>query len=253
MRFNLALFPNAARDWAWVIITLAVIGIIYGALVAMVQPDVKRLVAYSSVSHMGFVVLGLFSFTELGMQGALYQMLNHGVSTGALFLFVGFIYERRHTRMISEFGGLAKPMPWFSTLFVFASLSSIGLPFLNGFVGEFLILIGTWTSRAVAHPWIVTMLAATGVIWAAVYMLWMLQRVVFGKITNPENEELFDLNGREFALLAPLLVLMLFMGVYPRVFLDRSKESVETIRARVSSSPAGGSFTTKVVEQDSHD
>jgi NADH-quinone oxidoreductase subunit M len=248
LRFNLALFPNAARSFALLIIILAVIGIIYGALVAMVQPDVKRLVAYSSVSHMGFVVLGLFSFTELGMQGALYQMLNHGASTGALFLFVGFIYERRHTRMISEFGGLAKPMPWFSTLFVFASLSSIGLPFLNGFVGEFFILIGTWTSRAVDHPWIVTMLAATGVIWAAVYMLWMLQRVVFGPLTNPENAGLLDLNKREIGLLVPLLVLMLFMGVYPRVFLDRSKPSVETIRARVSTSPAGGSYTTEVLK-----
>lgn len=244
LRFNLGLFPNSARELAAPIIVLAVIGIIYGALVAMVQPDVKRLVAYSSVSHMGFVVLGLFSFTELGMQGALYQMLNHGVSTGALFLFVGFIYERRHTRMISEFGGLAKPMPWFSTLFVIASLSSIGLPFLNGFVGEFLILIGTWTSRAVSHSWLTTMFAATGVIWAAVYMLWMLQRVVFGKITNPENAELSDLNRREIGLLLPLLFLMLFMGVYPRVFLDRSRLSVETIRARVSASPAGGSYTT---------
>src|SRR5215217_4767770 len=246
MRFNLALFPNAARWWAPVIITLAVIGIIYGALVAMVQPDVKRLVAYSSVSHMGFVVLGLFSFTELGMQGALYQMLNHGVSTGALFLFVGMIYERRHTRMISEFGGLANVMPVYSALFLIVTLSSIGLPFLNGFVGEFFILIGSWTSRAVGRPWLVTMLAATGVIWAAVYMLWMLQRVVFGKITNPENEGLSDLNRREIGLLVPLLVLMLFMGVYPRVFLDRSKLSVETIRARVSSSPAGGSYTTEV-------
>jgi NADH-quinone oxidoreductase subunit M len=246
LRFNLALFPDQARRWAPVIIALAVIGIIYGALVAMVQPDVKRLVAYSSVSHMGFVVLGLFSFTELGIQGALYQMLNHGVSTGALFLFVGFIYERRHTRMISEFGGLAKPMPWFSTLFVIASLSSIGLPFLNGFVGEFLILIGTWTSRAFNnHPWIVTMLAATGVIWAAVYMLWMLQRVVFGKITNEENAGLRDLNGRELGLILPLLLLMLFMGVYPRVFLDHSKASVETIQRRVSAGSAGGSFTTK--------
>ena len=246
LRFNLALFPDASREWAWLIITLAVIGIIYGALVAMVQPDVKRLVAYSSVSHMGFVVLGLFSFTELGMQGALYQMLNHGVSTGALFLFVGFIYERRHTRLISEFGGLAKPMPWFSTLFVIASLSSIGLPFLNGFVGEFLILLGTWTSTAVQHSWIVTMLAATGVIWAAVYMLWMLQRVLFGKVTNPENESLSDLNMRELGLLVPLLILMLFMGVYPRVFLDRSQASVETIRARVTTTPAGGSYTTSV-------
>src|SRR5829696_8657053 len=246
LRFNLALFPNAARFWAVLIIILAVIGIIYGALVAMVQPDVKRLVAYSSVSHMGFVVLGLFSFNELGMQGALYQMLNHGVSTGALFLFVGFIYERRHTRMIGEFGGLATPMPWFSTLFVIASLSSIGLPFLNGFVGEFLILIGMWTSSTIDHAWIVTMLAATGVIWAAVYMLWMLQRVVFGKITNSENATLSDLNHREMGLLLPLLILMLFMGVYPRVFLDRSKASVEIIRARVGSSPAGGSYTTKV-------
>lgn len=246
LRFNLALFPNASRDWAMVIMVLAVIGIIYGALVAMVQPDFKRLVAYSSVSHMGFVVLGLFSFTELGMQGALYQMLNHGVSTGALFLFVGFIYERRHTRLISEFGGLAKPMPWFSTLFVFASLSSIGLPFLNGFVGEFLILIGTWTSRAVTHPWIVTMLAATGVIWAAVYMLWMLQRVLFGKITNEENASLLDLNKRELGLIFPLLLLMLFMGVYPRVFLDRSKASVVAIRDRVSGSAAGGTYTTSI-------
>ena len=242
LRFNIGLFPNSAREFASVIIVLAVIGIIYGALVAMVQPDVKRLVAYSSVSHMGFVVLGLFSFTEMGMQGALYQMLNHGVSTGALFLFVGFIYERRHTRMISEFGGLAKPMPWFSTLFVIASLSSIGLPFLNGFVGEFLILIGTWTSRAVTHTWLATMFAATGVIWAAVYMLWMLQRVVFGPVTNPENEHLSDLNSRELGLLLPLLFLMLFMGVYPRIFLDRSQASVQTVQRRVSP-PAGGSYT----------
>jgi NADH-quinone oxidoreductase subunit M len=242
MRFNLGLFPEMSRRFAPYIIILAVIGIIYGALVAMVQPDVKRLVAYSSVSHMGFVVLGIFSFTELGMQGALYQMLNHGVSTGALFLFVGFIYERRHTRLIKDFGGLAKPMPWFSTLFVIASLSSIGLPFLNGFVGEFLILIGTWTSTGVAHPWIATMLAATGVIWAAVYMLWMLQRVVFGLVTNTENEHLTDLNRRELGLILPLVLLMLFMGVYPRVFLDRSKASVEAVRTRVATPPTGGSF-----------
>ncbi|HEY0729285.1 MAG TPA: NADH-quinone oxidoreductase subunit M, partial [Pyrinomonadaceae bacterium] len=248
LRFNLALFPNASRWWALPIIVLAVIGIIYGALVAMVQPDVKRLVAYSSVSHMGFVVLGLFSFTELGMQGALYQMLNHGVSTGALFLFVGFIYERRHTRTISEFGGLSTPMPWFATLFVFASLSSIGLPFLNGFVGEFFILIGMWTSTAVGHPWIVTMLAATGVIWAAVYMLWMLQRVLFGEVTNPENAKLTDLNTRELGLLLPLLFLMLFMGVYPRVFLDRTLPSVAAIRERVIRSEAGGEFTTSAAE-----
>jgi len=242
LRFNLGLFPDMSRKFAPVMITLAVIGIIYGALVAMVQPDVKRLVAYSSVSHMGFVVLGLFTFTEMGMQGALYQMLNHGVSTGALFLFVGFIYERRHTRMISEFGGLAHTMPWFATLFVIASLSSIGLPFLNGFIGEFLILIGSWTSNAIQYAWVATMLAATGVIWAAVYMLWMLQRVVFGQVTNPENAKLSDLNSREIGLLIPLLVLMLFMGVYPRVFLDRSRASVEEVRSRVAAPPAGGSF-----------
>ena len=250
MRFNLPLFPEAAQAWAPYVITLAVIGIIYGALVAMVQPDVKRLVAYSSVSHMGFVVLGIFSFTELGMQGALYQMLNHGVSTGALFLFVGFIYERRHTRMISEFGGLATPMPWYATLFVIASLSSIGLPFLNGFVGEFLILTGMWTS-AFSRSWIVTMLAATGVIWAAVYMLWMLQRVLFGETTNPENARLRDLNTRELVLIMPMMLLMLFMGVYPRPFLDRSKAAVEAIRARVIQSPAGGSIETANLQRRS--
>lgn len=234
LRFNFGLFPGASRQFAPVMITLAVIGIIYGALVAMVQPDVKRLVAYSSVSHMGFVVLGLFSFSEQGMQGALYQMLNHGVSTGALFLFVGMIYERRHTRMISDFGGLARPMPWFSALFVIASLSSIGLPFLNGFVGEFLIMLGAWTSAAVQHAWIVTMLAGTGVIWAAVYMLWMLQRVVFGTTTSEVNAKLADLNWREAALVLPLLFLMFFMGVYPSPFLNRSRDAIEAARERIA-------------------
>jgi len=252
MRFNIGMFPEMAKEFAPWIIILAIIGIIYGALVAMVQPDVKRLVAYSSVSHMGFVVLGLFSFTELGMQGALYQMLNHGVSTGALFLFVGFIYERRHTRLINDFGGLATPMPWFSTLFVIASLSSIGLPFLNGFVGEFLILAGTWTSTAVSHPWIATMLAGTGVIWAAVYMLWMLQRVVFGPVTNDENAKLLDLNSREVALMLPLILLMLVMGVYPRVFLDRSQASVEAVRKQVAIPPAGGSIEAAAAPKQDH-
>ena len=234
LRFNFGLFPNASRQFAPVMITLAVIGIIYGALVAMVQPDVKRLVAYSSVSHMGFVVLGLFSFTEQGMEGALYQMLNHGVSTGALFLFVGMIYERRHTRLISDFGGLARPMPWFSTFFVIASLSSIGLPFLNGFVGEFLIMLGSWTSAAVNHAWIVTMFAGTGVIWAAVYVLWMLERVVFGTKTSEANARLLDLNAREVGLVLPLLLLMLFMGVYPAAFLNRSRASVSAAQQVVS-------------------
>src|SRR5215213_6355655 len=242
LRFNLSFFPAAAKYFAPLIITLAVIGIIYGALVAMVQPDVKRLVAYSSVSHMGFVVLGIFSFTEQGMQGALYQMLNHGVSTGALFLFVGMIYERRHTRMMSDFGGLAHSMPWFSALFVIASLSSVGLPLLNGFIGEFLILLGTWLSSAVAHSWWVTMLAATGVIWAAVYMLWMLQRVVFGRVHDPENAKLKDLNAREVGLLIPLLILMLLMGVFPRPFLERSRQSVLEVRNRVVRPQTGGTI-----------
>ena len=236
LRFNMALFPDASRKTAWIFIILALIGIVYGALVAMVQPDAKRLVAYSSVSHMGFVVLGLFSFTEQGMQGALYQMLNHGVSTGALFLIVGMIYERRHTRLISEFGGLSTPMPLFATFFVFTSLSSIGLPFLNGFVGEFLIMLGIWTASpeiTVSRPWIATMVAGTGVIWAAVYMLWMLQRVVFGKITNPKNKYLSDLNTREIGLLVPLMVLMLAMGVYPKPFLNKTKDSIEAVRTRV--------------------
>jgi NADH-quinone oxidoreductase subunit M len=246
LRFNFGLFPNASRYFAPMMITLAVIGIIYGALVAMVQPDVKRLVAYSSVSHMGFVVLGLFSFTEQGMQG------NHGVSTGALFLFVGMIYERRHTRMISDFGGLARPMPWFSAFFVIASLSSIGLPFLNGFVGEFLIMLGSWTSFAVQHSWIVTMLAGTGVIWAAVYMLWMLQRVVFGTTTSESNAKLSDLNAREVGLVLPLLALMLFMGVYPSVFLNRSRASVEAAR-RILVNPSGGATINVATKLDQND
>ncbi len=240
MRFNFTLFPDASREFAWLFITLAVIGIIYGALVAMVQPDIKRLVAYSSVSHMGFVILGMFSFTEQGMQGALYQMLNHGISTGALFLLVGFIYERRHTRAITEFGGIATVMPLFATFFVFTSMSSIGLPFLNGFVGEFLIMLGMWNStilsitETVNWNYVATMLAGTGVIFAAVYLLWMIQRVFFGKITNPANKRLLDLNWREIGLLAPLLFLMVFMGVYPRPFLDATQKSVSAIQERVN-------------------
>ena len=245
MRFNFTIFPDASREFAWLFIILAIIGIIYGALVAMVQPDMKRLVAYSSVAHMGFVVLGMFSFTEWGMQGALYQMLNHGVSTGALFLLVGFIYERRHTRAISEFGGLANVMPLYATLFVITTMSSIGLPFLNGFVGEFLIMVGMWKSTILGITattnwnYIATMLAGTGVIFAAVYLLWMVQRVFFGKVTNDKNRRLSDLSVREIALIAPLLFLMVFMGVYPRPFLDASRESVVAIQERVMQRAGG--------------
>jgi NADH-quinone oxidoreductase subunit M len=233
LRFNLPLFPNASKYFAPAVIVLCIIGIIYGALVAMVQPDMKRLVAYSSVSHMGFVVLGLFSFTEQGMQGALYQMLNHGVSTGALFLFVGMIYERRHTRLIGQFGGLCHRMPVFSTLLVMASMASIGLPLLNGFVGEFLILLGIRGSSAVTHPGLATALAGLGVILSAVYMLWMLQRVIFGAITHEENAQLQDLNKREIGLVLPLMVLMLLMGLIPNVFLNKTRAAVMAAGAGV--------------------
>jgi NADH-quinone oxidoreductase subunit M len=245
MRFNFGLFPEQAREWAWLFIILAIIGIIYGALVAMVQPDMKRLVAYSSVAHMGFVVLGMFSFTELGMQGAIYQMLNHGVSTGALFLLVGFIYERRHTREITQFGGLANVMPIYATLFVITTMSSIGLPFLNGFVGEFLIMLGSFTSHAlgitqsVNWNYVATMFAGTGVIFAAVYLLWMVQRVFFGKVTNAINKVLADLSWREIGLMVPLLILMVYMGVFPKPFLKRSDEAVKAIQSRLMPQAGG--------------
>ena len=234
MRFNLPIFPDAAREWAPLIATLAVIGIIYGALVAMVQPDMKKLVAYSSVSHLGFVVLGIFSFTDKGMQGALYQMLNHGVSTGALFIIVGMIYDRRHTRLIAEFGGLATVMPVYSTLFLIVTLSSIALPLLNGFVGEFLVLIGTFTSTVLPHAMLFASLAAIGMILSAVYMLWMYQRVIYGEVTNPANQKLTDLNAREKLALAPVIALIFVMGVFPGVFLSRTDASIAAIKARFS-------------------
>lgn len=239
MRFNFTLFPDESREWAWLFIILAIIGIIYGALVAMVQPDVKRLVAYSSVAHMGFVILGMFSFTEWGMQGALFTMLAHGISTGALFLLVGFIYERRHTRKIADFGGLANVMPIYTTIFVITTMSSIGLPFLNGFVGEFLIMVGMFKSQilsitaTVNWNYVATMFAGTGVIFAAVYLLWMVQRVFFGKVTNEKNRNLVDLTSREILLIAPLVFLMVYMGVYPKPILDRSEPAIKSIQERV--------------------
>src|SRR5436190_2536150 len=254
MRFCFTLFPDQSREFAPFFIVLAIIGIIYGALVAMVQPDVKRLVAYSSVAHMGFVILGMFSFTEWGMQGAVYQMLNHGVSTGALFLLVGFIYERRHTRQISEFGGLANVMPIYATIFVITAMSSVGLPFLNGFVGEFLIMLGMWKSdilRVTATAnwnYIATMLAGTGVIFAAVYLLWMIQRVFFGEVTNDKNKSLSDLSWREIGLIVPLMFLMVFMGVYPRPFLDRAKDAVTQIQTRVKHQAGGEVEHAEVVK-----
>jgi NADH-quinone oxidoreductase subunit M len=193
---------------------LAIIGIIYGALVAMVQPDVKKLVAYSSVSHLGFVVLGIFSRHMAGLQGSIIQMVNHGLSTGALFLLVGMIYDRRHTRLITEYGGLWRQMPIFAVFFLVVMLSSIGLPGLNGFVGEFLILLGTFEFNRLC-----AVLAAIGIILGAVYMLWMYQRVMYGEITHEENRHLRDLSGREIALLVPVVLLILWIGIYPRTFL----------------------------------
>lgn len=228
LRFALPLFPDAALAAAPLVMTLSVIGIVYGALVAMVQPDLKKLVAYSSVSHLGFVMLGVFAFNMQGTQGALYQMLGHGLSTGALFLLVGVVYERRHTRLIGEYGGLWKRMPVFATVFLVTLLSSIGLPGLNGFVGEFLILLGAFAANRWAGG-----AALAGVVLGAVYMLRMYQRVMFGPLTNPANAALPDLSRREVTIFAPLVGLMLLMGVYPQPFLSRMAPSVEATLTRV--------------------
>ena len=225
IRVCLPLFPNAFMEFAPYMATLAVIGIIYGALVAMVQKDVKKLVAYSSVSHLGFVVLGIFALNTVAVQGAIIQMVNHGLSTGALFLIVGMIYDRRHTRMIKDFGGIAKKMPIFTVMFMIATLASIGLPGLNGFVGEFLILNGSFFSELYDNK-IFAILAASGVILAAVYMLWMFQRVMFGPLENEENKKLVDLNAREIGLLVPLVIFMFWIGIHPVNFTKYSENQV---------------------------
>lgn len=232
LRYCLPLFPQASIDWAPVISTLAVVGIIYGALVSIVQTDMKKLVAYSSVSHLGFVVLGIFAMTEEGIQGSIIQMVNHGLSTGALFLIVGMIYDRRHTRLISEFGGLAKVMPLFSIAFMIVSLSSIGLPGLNGFIGEFLILLGAFTSPFLSHWFAIA--ASTGVIFAAVYLLWMYQRVVFGEVTQSVNRNLKDLSTREIAVLLPLLLFIVWIGVSPGSFLAKSARTVKQVVSAIA-------------------
>jgi NADH-quinone oxidoreductase subunit M len=226
LRFNMPLFPQAAHYFVPLFSILAIIGIVYGALVSMMQKDLKRLIAFSSVSHLGFVMLGLFTFTMAGVQGGILQMINHGLSTGALFLIVGIIYERRHTRMIADFGGLSTPMPIYATIFMIVALSSIGLPGLNGFVGEFLILLGTWK----VHK-LYAIVAASGVIFAACYMLWMFQRVMFGKVTNEKNKDLKDLSWREIAIFAPLILFIVWIGVYPNTFLNKTKASTENFIA----------------------
>ncbi|MEO7837306.1 MAG: NADH-quinone oxidoreductase subunit M [Acidimicrobiales bacterium] len=229
VRFALTLFPQAAVDLAPLLLTLAVIGIIYGALVATVQKDLKRLVAYSSVAHLGFIVLGTFAFTNQGLSGGVLQMVNHGLSTGALFLLVGMIYERRHTRQIAELNGLQKSMPLLAAVFTVVMLSSIGLPGLNGFVGEFLILIGTF----VTHRWW-AVVATGGVILAALYLLWAYQRVFHGTPTG-DNVGLPDMTRREKTVMAPLVVLIVFLGVYPKPVLDRIDPSVNRLIDHIES------------------
>lgn len=225
IRWTIPMFPEASEHWAWLFLMIGTIGIIYGALVAMVQTDIKKLVAYSSVSHMGYVLLGLFAFNEYAMTGAVYQMLNHGISTGALFLLVGMIYERTHTREIAQYGGLAAKMPVYTIIFIIITCSSIAVPLTNGFVGEFLILLGAFESNPeFAYP------AVLGVVLGAAYMLWMVKRVFFGAETAlvlDKSHPLLDLNLREIAVMVPLIILVFWMGVFPGHFLNQSKASLE--------------------------
>lgn len=227
VRFCLPLFPDASFDFAPTMAFLGLIGITYGAMAAMVQTDVKKLVAYSSVAHMGFVIMGIFAMTEEAMSGAVLQMVNHGISTGALFFLVGMIYDRRHTREIADYQGIAKVVPTFTLLFMITTLSSIGLPGLNGFVGEFLILLGSY--KSVAFSKAITVIATTGVIVAAVYMLWMFRRVLFGELDKKENEELTDLTGSEVLTLMPLIILMFVIGFYATPFLEHIGKSSDAI------------------------
>lgn len=222
-RFAMPMFPDATTAAAPLILTLSVIGIVYGSLVAMVQKDIKRLVAYSSVAHLGFVILGLFALNPRAVEGAVLQMLNHGLSTGALFLLVGMLYERRHTRLIADYGGIAKIVPLYTFFFIFVTLSSVGLPGLNNFVGEFMVLLGAFQS----YPWFAA-IAVAGVILSVVYMLWMVERVFFGPITHNENRGLLDLGWREVAILVPLCLAMVGIGIYPKPLLEKIHASTGT-------------------------
>ncbi|HEY0788740.1 MAG TPA: NADH-quinone oxidoreductase subunit M, partial [Thermoanaerobaculia bacterium] len=230
VRFSLPILPDATLRMVTPMVVLAIIGIIYGALVSLVQKDMKKLVAYSSVSHLGFVMLGMFALNPMGVSGSILQMINHGISTGALFLLVGIIYERRHTRMIAEYGGLAKQMPVYATFFLITALSSLGLPALNGFVGEFTILIGA-ANRNIW--WGVA--AATGIVLGAAYLLWLYQRVFWGPLDNPKNAEIRDipLFGREAWTLIPLVILMVWIGVYPKPMFDVLEKPVNYIVQKV--------------------
>jgi NADH-quinone oxidoreductase subunit M len=240
LRFAVPFFPQVALspEVTSLIVVLAVIGVIYGALVAMVQPDIKKLVAYSSVSHLGFVMLGIWGVSVISVQGALMVMISHGISTGALFLLIGMIYERRHTRLIEDYGGIARVVPVFSLILTVVALSSIGLPGLNGFVGEFLVLLGSFE----AYPW-ATGIATTGVIFAAAYLLWALQRMIFNRLDNPENERLTDLTRRELVVLIPLVVGIVWLGLFPGPVLRRMEPAtqrfVQTVEAGVPDRATG--------------
>jgi NADH-quinone oxidoreductase subunit M len=246
IRFCIPLFPQSTFTFLPYIAVLAVIGIIYGALVSMVQPDLKKLVAYSSVSHLGFVVLGLLALNDEGMQGGILQMINHGLSTGALFLLVGMVYDRRHTRMIADYGGLARVMPVFATFFMIVMLSSVGLPGLNGFVGEFLILLGAFTSPFLASR-AYAVIAASGVILAAVYLLWSYQRVFFGTVTREENRSLKDLSVREWVVLVPVVVFIVWIGFAPGTFLDKSAASAKAVVRHVENARRGIPMRTELL------
>jgi NADH-quinone oxidoreductase subunit M len=233
LRFCLPLAPGASHTFTMAILILSVFAIIYGAFMAMAQGDMKKLIAYSSVSHMGFVTLGIFAFNVQGIEGAILQMINHGITTGALFLCVGIIYDRTHSRQISDYGGIAKNMPVYATMLVIFSLSSLGLPGTNSFIGEFLVLVGAFLSNK-----LMGVIATFGIIWAAVYMLWMLQRVLFGEITKEANGKLPDLSWREISTLIPLLILVFYIGFYPNPFLSVMHASVNHLLEQVNAQSA---------------
>jgi NADH-quinone oxidoreductase subunit M len=237
LRFCMGFFPEACSELAATLGGVAVLGgIIYGALCAWRQDDVKRLVAYSSVAHLGYVMLGLFACTQTSLEGSVLQMVNHGISTGALFLLVGVVYDRRHTRQLDDFGGLAKSMPVYATFFVIATLASVGLPGTNGFVGEFMIITGTFVSTKLGHVnGIQAVGASIGVILGALYMLTAVQKMFFGPITKPENKHIDDINGREIVAVAPLLVMVFVIGLFPNIFLSKMRDSLARVQSDFSS------------------
>ena len=246
VRFSLPLLPDATKDAVRWVLALAIISIIYGALVALAQSDWKKLVAYSSVSHLGFVMLGVFALTELGLQGGILQMINHGLSTGGLFLIVGIMYEQTHTREIAAYGGIAKVVPVFGALFLVIALASMGLPLLNGFIGEFMILQGAFSSDYAG--WVYAAFAVSGIVLGAAYLLWLYQRLMFGKIDNPENEKLKDVSWREQATLLPIVALCIFIGVYPKPFLEPLRVPVEAIMERIEGPRTAGLPPVEPVE-----